>query len=156
MKKSIIIKSILSGIIIACLNLFHTGCTDISVDPFDNINNNDNIVSENFSFRVALTNQSLLRIEGVSGNVTIAGVSNFDSVIVTGEKKVASQSIQDAQEHFHELSVNFQNLENEIYLKTIQPEESNGRSYIVNYDITLPKNFAILSGTVNGSVKIES
>jgi len=95
-------------------------------------------------------------LEAINGNVAITGISESDSVIITGERRVGSESMEDAEEYLKKLEVRVQDLGNEVFVKTIQPEKSYGRNYVVNYTITLPKDLEILVSNVNGIVTIES
>ncbi|MFC2134845.1 hypothetical protein ACFLTH_09525 [Bacteroidota bacterium] len=132
------------------------GCTELSVDPFDNVTSNDYVIAEPFAFRVSAAGSSKLQLEGVSGNVTIEGSSQADSVIIICEKRVGSDSREDAQLHLDDLYVRIQNLDETIFVKTIQPDETNGRSYVVDYLITVPKNYEIEIVLINGSIQIDS
>jgi len=129
---------------------------DNPVDSDDNVDNTDFVAERAFSFRVGVVNHSQLRLESINGNVMIAGVSQSDSVIITGEMRVGSESIKDAEAHLDLLEVNVQDLGDEIFVKTVQPEKTGGRSYVVDYDITLPKYFEVLTNSVNGSVTVDS
>lgn len=122
----------------------------------EDIRNTDHIAKEPFAFDVAVIHQSQLRLEGINGNIFITGVSDADSVIITGEKIVGSESTKDAEEHLEDIEVRVQDLANEVYVKTIQPQQTHGRNYTVNYFITLPNDMQVLAENVNGSMKIES
>ena len=138
------------------LILININCNDNSLGPIENVDNTNYVVSSTFSFNVPVVSQSKLRLEGVTGKVIIIGTTQTNSVIVTGEKRVASESIKDAELHMSELSVIMQNLGNEITFKTIQPEKSYGRSYIVDYFVYVPNNFEISNDMVNGNIQVES
>jgi DUF4097 and DUF4098 domain-containing protein YvlB len=49
-----------------------------------------------------------------------------------------------------------QDLANEVLVKTTQPEQTLGRSYVVDYTITLPEDLEMLVSHVTGSVSIYS
>jgi len=147
--------SIMFVLITTCI-LWINCSDDKSVDSSDNVDNTDFVAEESFSFGGDIKNHSQLRLEAINGNVTITGISESDSVIITGEKRVGSESTEDAEEHLQELEVSVQDLGNEVFVKTIQPEETYGRSYTVNYTITLPKNLTVLANNVNGTVTIDS
>jgi DUF4097 and DUF4098 domain-containing protein YvlB len=68
---------------------------------------------------------------------------------------VKSESTEDAEAHLKELAVDVQDLTNEILVRTVQPNQSGGRNYIVNYTITLPKNMDITVNSLNGRVTLD-
>jgi hypothetical protein len=72
-----------------------TCSSDRPVDSEGNVNNTDFVPKESFCFRVDVTTHSRLRLDGVSGTVTIAGEP--ESVLITGERRVGSESTQDAE-----------------------------------------------------------
>lgn len=139
----------------ACLVWISCG-SDKSVDSEDNVNNTDFVTRESFSFRVDVVDHSRLRLEGVSGTITITGEPESDSVLITGERRVGSESTQDAEAHLPLLQVSVQEVGNEIYVKTTQPEQTHGRSYVVDYTITLPEGLEVSVNHVTGIVSINS
>lgn len=153
--QSIFAKLAVLVLLAACISWISCG-TDKSSGPDDNVSNTDFVASESFSFGVEVTNHTKLRLEGINGNVTITGLSGADSVIVTGEKRVGSESVQDAEDHLQDLQVSVSDLSSEVYVKTTQPDETHGRSYVVDYNITLPQNLHVEVSNVNGSVTIGS
>jgi DUF4097 and DUF4098 domain-containing protein YvlB len=126
------------------------------VDSNGEVRNTDFVASESFSFGVQVTDHTQLRLEGINGNVTITALSGPDSVIVTGEKRVGSESMQDAQNHLQHLQVGVSDAQSEVFVKTTQPDRTHGRSYVVDYVITLPQNLVVVVSNVNGTVTIDS
>ncbi|MCP4580768.1 MAG: DUF4097 domain-containing protein [candidate division Zixibacteria bacterium] len=120
------------------------------------VHNTNYIAVEEFLFEVDVANQSLFRLTAVNGSISITGESNSDSIIITGERRVGSESTEDAEEHLELLEVRVQELTDEIYIRTIQPNETYGRNYEVDYEITLPDGFMIIASHVNGSVTVGS
>jgi DUF4097 and DUF4098 domain-containing protein YvlB len=142
--------------IILMLSVLLIHCSKKSVDSTDNVDNTDFIATESFSFRGEIENQTRLRLEGINGNIAITGSSQTDSVIISAQKYVGSESTQDAQAHLSELHVSVTETANEIIVKTIQPDETRGRNYGVDYEITLPQDFTVLVTNVNGGISITS
>lgn len=70
--------------------------------------------------------------------------------------RVLSESVEDAQAHLQDLDINVQDLLNEIRVETIQPANTGGRSYIVNYTVTLPKFLKNNVNNLNGIVTLDS
>ncbi|KPL01943.1 MAG: hypothetical protein AMJ90_07185 [candidate division Zixibacteria bacterium SM23_73_2] len=132
-------------------------CSDKkAVDSGDNVSNTDFVAKQTFSFGIQVKDHIRLSLEGVSGYVLITGLSDTDSVIITGERRVGSESTEDAEEHLQQLEVSVQDLGNEVKVKTIQPEKTYGRSYVVDYNITLPKNFEVSVSNVSGLIDLDS
>lgn len=148
-------KLILVALLTTCLSLINCGA-DNPVDSGDTVDNTDFIAEKSFSFKVDVVNHSRLRLEAINGEIRITGTSESDSVIITGERRVGSESMEDAEEYLKKLEVNVQDLGSEVFVKTIQPQKAYGRSYVVNYTITLPKNLEVLVSNVNGRVTIDS
>ena len=131
------------------------GCEDI-VDSDNDVSNTDFEASETFLFEVVVVNHTQFRLEGINGDVNINGDPDATSVLITGERIVGSDSIEDAEEHLDELLVIVHDLTDEVFVETVQPEDTNGRNYQVNYTVTLPQNMQLIITNVNGIVAIES
>ena len=129
---------------------------DNPADSIGNVKNTDFVAEESFSFEVDVKDHTRLRLEAINGNVIITGLSESDSVMITGEKRVGSESMRDAEEHLQKLEVRVTDLASEVFVKTIQPDQTYGRSYVVDYTITLPKSLQVLADNVNGTVRIDS
>ena len=148
--KNTVAKVIVVALLLAtCVVWIHCG-EDSPTDTDGNVKNTDFVAQESVSFKVAVTDQLRLRLEAINGNVSIVGISQADTVIITGEKRVGSDSMADAQEHLQELEVLVQDSAEEIFAKTDQPQETQGRSYVVDYTITLPRDLEVLATNVNG------
>lgn len=135
---------------------FILACGILDPDDTDRVSNSNFIAEESFSFEVAVANHSRFRLEGINGRVEITGDSRANSVKIEGEKQVGSESFEDAELHLQELEVIVKETADEIFVKTIQPQDTRGRDYVVNYKITLPKVLKVLADNVNGNVSIQS
>jgi DUF4097 and DUF4098 domain-containing protein YvlB len=153
--KNNLMKLVVLILLVACFCFLGCG-SDKSSGPDDNVSNTDFVAKESFSYGVEVTDHTLLSLEGINGNVTITGLSGADSVIITGERRVGSESMQDAEAHLQELEVSVREIASEVYVKTIQPDKTHGRSYVVDYNITLPKELEVVVINVNGAVDIDS
>jgi len=127
-----------------------------SVNSGPNVNNNNFTAEEDFLFPIEVASQSLLRLEGINGSISITGRTDFDSVLITGTRRVHSESVEDAEEHLALLDVSVHEMTSEINIRTIQPDVTYGRNYEVIYNITLPANFMISASNVNGTVEVDS
>lgn len=111
---------------------------------------------EPFFVEVEAGYEALLVLEGINGDIIITGVNDTNSAVITGMKRVRSDSIYDAEEHLQEIEVNVLSMENEIYIETIQPQDTEYRQYQVDYEITLPKDLEILLDSANGNIILDS
>lgn len=111
---------------------------------------------ESFNLVVPVINHTLFTLTGVNGEININGSTGADSVTITGIKRVLSASVEDAQSHLQDLKINAQDLVNEIRVETIQPAITGGRSYIVNYTVTVPKLMKNNVTNLNGIVTLDS
>jgi DUF4097 and DUF4098 domain-containing protein YvlB len=111
---------------------------------------------EPFSFEVALAGQTRFRLEGVSGNVDVAASTSANTIVIAGVRRVTSDSAEDAQAGLQVLEVRVSEGPDVLLVRTIQPQDSGDRDYIVNYRITLPRNLAVIVNNVNGNIEIDS
>ena len=121
---------------------------DIDVDP------PRYAASEPFSLSVPVAGQARLRLEGVNGEVWLRGSDAPGPILITGHKRVRSESQADADAHLGDVQVQVVEGADEILVATDQPRTGN-RSYQVDYQITLPRGFHVEVEHVNGAVKLE-
>lgn len=124
-------------------------------DPYENIDNTRYSATDNFSHEVKVAGQKCLKLSGINGSIDIVGVSEDGTVRVWGERKVGSESYEDAEYHLERLQVNVTTLEDEILIKTEQPSNTHGRSYTVTYHVRVPRYLDICVHNVNGEIFID-
>lgn len=127
-----------------------SGCDD------DLFSSNQEVAREPFSFAVEVTTQTILRLDTKNGNITVAGVTDSDSVIIEGMREVGSETLEDAEAHLDNLQVDIGVLENEIVVRTIQPSQADGRNYVVNYEIKVPRDLVVLIDNANGNITVQA
>lgn len=155
MRNTVSRSIVLLFLLAVCILWVHCG-KDKSSGPDDNVSNTDFVARESFHFARDAEDHTGLILEGINGNVTVTGLSGADSVIVTGEKRVGSESMQDAEEHLQDLQVDVSGAQGVMFVKTTQPDQTQGRAYVVDYEITLPKSLRVSVINVNGAVDIDS
>ena len=134
------------------------GCADVSVNPIADVNGSGVNVDykykayEPFSYSVSLNGQTTFKVKGVNGLVSVQSVSGTDKVTITGKKIVSANSYSDAQAHLKYLNIEIHEFISELLVKTSQPNISNGRSYSVNYFITVPSHVSVTVENVNGKI----
>ncbi len=122
----------------------------------DQVSNTNFVAEESFSFRLAAGNQTLVTLEGINGNIDFVGVAGSDSFIVEFVRQVGSESIEDAEAHLVELSVEVSDLGGELRIRTDQPQQTGGRNYVVNYKVTIPSDLMVNVANINGNIDITS
>ena len=129
-------------------------CLNCHWHPFsaDDVSHYDGVARESFFYDVNVAGQTRLRFEGINGEVTVTGVDGQASVTIEGERRVESDSSSDAEAHLRELEVRVDELGNEISVETIQPKDSHGRNYIVDYQISVPKDMEVMLSHINGNI----
>jgi DUF4097 and DUF4098 domain-containing protein YvlB len=154
-KMKIAIKVLLM-LILAISSIFLVSCgSGKSVNSGPNVDNTNFKAEADFLFPIEVADQTLLRLTGINGSITITGRADFDSVIIAGTRRVYSESLEDAEDHLELLDVSVHEMTDEINVRTIQPDETYGRNYEVDYIITLPENFVITTSSVNGAVEVD-
>ncbi|MFC1557147.1 DUF4097 family beta strand repeat-containing protein, partial [candidate division KSB1 bacterium] len=101
-------------------------------------------------------NFNRVRLESVNGNIELYSVSGSDSIIIAGEKRVGSESVEDAEAHLSEIEVTIQQLAHELYVKSVQPQVTFGRSYQIDYTIFLPDNLEVVVKNINGNILLDT
>ena len=130
---------------------FLPGCSDDVSGP-----NRDAVVTEPFYYSFEVAEQVLVAVSGINGEIVITGSAGADSIVVKGVRRVKSSSTDDALEHLDSLTVEVKNEAGVVSAETDQPDQSNGRTYEVDYEIIMPTDIAVDVGGVNGMVSIAS
>lgn len=131
-----------------CLALLALGCGD---DPAYN-----RVAEADFDVSFDVTTQTGFDLEGVNGAVTVTGSAATNQITVAGTRRVRSDSQADAENRLLDLQVATTVSQDAILVRTEQPQNTEGRSYEVDYVITLPVDLAIHLVTVNGNVTVSN
>ena len=130
------------------------GCC--SLDPYDDIENSDHSAKAAFEFTIKKENKSKLRLETVTGDITIIGSAPDTTITIAGVREVRSESEEDAREHLQDLQVQLTEAGQELLVKTSQPDKAHGRNYVVNYEIRCPSSLGVIVDHVTGRVELGS
>ncbi len=109
---------------------------------------------ETLTIELPIVNHMNIWLEAVRGDIVIEGQVNADSVIVIAEKRVGSDSLEDAEEHMNELEVLVTDQIDEFIIQTIQPGNTQGRKYIVDYHIILPSDLETEVTLTHGDISV--
>lgn len=143
-------------IILPVLGLLAAACDDDSTSASRSVNNTDFVATESFEYAVEVDQHFRLDLDAVNGAITITGIPNADSVIISGEKKVGSESLEDAQDYLPFLEVIVEDQITTVNVTTEQPANTYGRSFIVDYNILVPDSFYATVSAVNGLILVEN
>jgi hypothetical protein len=145
--------------LLVCLGLVFShfgGCSDDSGTSGCTgcVDNRDFKAEQAFYSKIDLGDHVRLGISGVSGDVSVIGAADSDSIIVSGTRRVRSESTEDAEAHLPLLVVNIQDAGSEVIVRTEQPSQAEGRSYEVDYEIIVPLDFDLVIYNTNGPVTV--
>jgi hypothetical protein len=119
-----------------------------------NVDNTDFEASETFSYPFSAERFNSVRVAGINGYVWVTGEPDGTSISISGERRIGSESVEDAREHLAELEVLIDDSGDALTIETEQPEETRGRNYVVDYEITVPSSMAVRVINVNGEVEL--
>lgn len=138
--------------LMVALALLYTGCN--LNDVIDH--NGEATVVEEFAFEIEVRQQSRFRLEGVNGNIDVAGVPGAQVAEIWGERKVTSSDATDARAYLSQLEVRVTDGEEALFVRTVQPKESHGRNFEVTYHVRIPCCWNVVLSNANGNVVIDS
>lgn len=138
------------------LALLISSCViDPDPDPDDDVRNHNYRASEEFDFSIDINAQTRLDIDATNGTVEILAGADNNRVQIWGERRVESDSYSDAEYYLSKLAVDVTQYADEIAVKTIQPDNTRGRNFLVFYHIRIPRNWQVRADQQNGEVLIE-
>jgi len=139
--------------VVIIILLLTAGCI-INSETIDNVDNNRYAAKADFYYQTSAYSFDKFVLKGINGTVEISTIANLDTITIEGERIVESESITDAEEHLQYLLVDISHNLNFILVETVQPSNSNGRNYKVNYRILIPQDWDIDIEQINGNVDV--
>ncbi|MBN2089516.1 hypothetical protein JW964_07875 [candidate division KSB1 bacterium] len=144
-----------SMFVIFSLMLFGiTGC--LVVDPDQDIDNQNYTAQEPVEMYFNVSDNSKVTIEAINGTIKIIGKTNLNQIEIRGEKIVASESNADAEANLKNLDIQVVKSREMLQVKTIQPENTHGRNYTVNYELYVPIHVSVSIKNINGLIEVDS
>jgi hypothetical protein len=116
--------------------------------------NADFFASKTFQQDVMVIDNMSLHLDGINGEVHITGQPDASSVRITAEARVGAESFNEAQTGLNQLEVNIMDINGEISIQTVQPNNASGRQYIVNYTLSIPTDLAVSVSLANGHITV--
>ena len=142
--------------VVADITLLLTGCITGVVDLDDDIDHSGNVeVSAAFSKSLPLSAQTAILITGANGPVRVWADPGAQEVRVDAVRRVRSDTRADAEAHLPQLRVVAEAGALEFEIRTVQPSNAHGRTYVVDYDITVPPGLITSVTNGNGSVRVD-
>jgi len=132
-----------------------SGCVVGILDVGDGDHSGDHEATALVVRDIPVTSQEGIRLVGANGSVHIVGAADADKVTVRALKRVRSSSPEDAQAQLAELQVLTWTEAELVRVETRQPSHPDGRSYLVDYEVTVPEGFYVEGISGNGEVKVE-
>lgn len=120
------------------------------------VSNTDYSAEQEFLIEVGAAGRRTLDLTGIRGNIDITGVAGATSIRVSGMKRVESESVEDAEESLAKLKVDRTITATEVSVRTSQPQRTEGRHYIVNYAVSIPKDIVVVVTNADGAVTVSS
>jgi len=107
-----------------------------------------------FSESIPVDNRTRLDVTGINGAVSVTGDALTGTIVVSGTRKVRSESVSDAEARLEDIEVVITEQASRLVVETRHLREPNGRSYEVEYEISVPPGFALNIVNVNGAIVV--
>ncbi len=109
---------------------------------------------ETFSLQADATGRTRFRLTSINGTVLVLGATNTQTVLIEGTRRVEAGSQSDAEDDLVNLQVEVSQTADEVSVRTVQPQDTQNRNFIVDYQITLPSGLSVQIINVNGGVTV--
>jgi hypothetical protein len=153
MKRFMTIRSALGLAALTCMSA--NGCIVGVVDLDDGSGSGDEVASRLVVQTVPVSDRDGIRVTGLNGNITVSGAAGVQEVTVRATKRVRSWSVADAEAHLPDILVRVRTTSEEVLVETVHSGEAGGRSYSVDYEITVPEAFFASVALANGNTILE-
>lgn len=116
--------------------------------------NADYFAGKTFQQDVMVSDHMSLHLDGINGEVHITGQPNAGSVTITAEARVGAATFIEAQTGLKQLEVSIKDINGEITIQTVQPDNTSSRQYIVDYTLSIPSDLAVSVSLTNGHITV--
>jgi hypothetical protein len=135
--------------------LFLLTACDLATD-LTGVRDIDHFTSAEFAYAEPVTGPAIFRLIGINGSIEITGVPGLDTLKVWGIRQVGSDTQEDADSHLPQLEVRFSRFISSLQVETIQPGDTEGRSFTVEYHCLVPSDWEIRVTNINGGIAISA
>lgn len=143
-----------SSVALALAAVALAGCSDLTSSG-GTVRNQDFVAEATLNLTLDASPQTRFRLEGINGSIEVVGAAATDTFSIHATRQVWSESVADAQAYLDRLEVAVTGSGNEIVIRTVQPQNTGGRTLVVNYVLAVPMRLAASVANVNGGVSIE-
>jgi hypothetical protein len=146
--------------LLACLAVW--GCADVNIHGPDWRWDGDGFVppdtraSAEAPFDFQQPAGGVLSLRAIAGAVEIVGATDAHEIHIRGTRRVRSGSHADALQRLEDLQVQVSRSGETVLVETRQPKRSDGRSYEVDYRITVPATSDLVLDYVAGALTVRS
>jgi len=116
--------------------------------------NNRFSAQDTFAVEVTKASRRELNLQAASGSITVSGLPGATAVSIFAITRVESDSQADADAGISQIEVEVDSTADAVLVETVQPTNTQGRNYIVNYTITCPADFQVVVASANGSIVV--
>lgn len=138
------------------LPVFCTGCVidiaDVSVDGIDG--HGDVEASVSFSRRIPVEGRTSITIVGTNGTISIQGQEGLAEVTIRGRRTVLAETRREAEAYLPRVQAVVTSRLHDIWIATDAPKDTGGRSYRVDYEVSVPTEFMVTLQNGNGAVEV--
>jgi DUF4097 and DUF4098 domain-containing protein YvlB len=117
-----------------------------SSNPFD--------AEESFSLKVDAAGVTVIDVNGINGGIVITGSATADSITVAGVKRVDAETQEAADTWLDSLEVQVTEASGSVAVTTVQPTATQGRNFVVDYEIVIPENVRVVIENANGGIAV--
>jgi hypothetical protein len=136
--------------------LVFDACGTRIFEPNDQVDSTNFSATESFAYEIPAKDQTRFVLDAVNGQVHVVGAPEVTAIRIWGERRVESESEADATAHLDEVGVRITDSRDEIFVQTLQPDNSHGRNYVVTYQVVIPRTWKFFLDHVNGIVTVDS
>lgn len=111
---------------------------------------------EPFAFAIAVTTQEVWSLTNLNGQIEVLGVPGGDSIRVEGTKRVMSNDQDDADQRLADIEVTSAAGADSITIRSVHPPSGDGRTYVVDYQLSVPAELLGFTANGNGDITLES
>lgn len=139
-------------ILLMALLILLSGCDDDGVEGPDNRFS----AQDTFAYDVTKASRRELNIQAVNGSITVTGSPGAAAVSIVAITRVESDSQADADARISQIEVEVDSSSSDVavLIETLQPSDTEGRNYIVDYEIRCPADLQVAATYANGTTLV--
>jgi DUF4097 and DUF4098 domain-containing protein YvlB len=124
------------------------------MNPDNDVSHTNHVVTDPFSYGYAVGDQGMLEIDAGNGSVEVVGIDDLGTVTIWGERRVRSESREDAEAHLEDIDIRIDHQRYLVRVETIHPEVEEGRIYEIDYRVRVPRDWVVAVKATKGEVDV--